>query len=208
MRSTRIKICGITTPEDALAAAALGVDAIGMVFFSGSPRCVSPEQASQICKSLPPFVSVVGLFVNASRGEVEGVLSAVALDVLQFHGDEPAPYCTQFKRPWIKALRMQPGRDVADLGRSYQAANAWLLDTWQDGVAGGTGKTFDWARVTPNLPRPVVLAGGLNSDNVGQAIAQVRPAAVDVSGGVESAPGEKDHHKMKQFVDAVAAADV
>ncbi len=207
MRSTRIKICGITTVDDAKAAADLGVDALGMVFFSGSKRCVTTREAVRISQALPPFMSAVGLFVNASESEVNAVLSVVPIDVLQFHGDESAEFCAQFNRPWIKALRMQPGKDVTELAATFEAANALLLDTWEKGVAGGTGKPFDWTRVSANLPRPIILAGGLNPENVGQAMTITRPAAVDVSGGVEREPGIKDHQKMKRFVAAVAAAD-
>ena len=189
---TRIKICGITSQEDARAAVDSGADAIGLVFYPGSPRAVSPEQAARIAACVAPFVTVVGLFVDEPADGVRRILGEVSLDLLQFHGDEPAAFCEQFQRPWIKALRMRPGVNLAARCAEYAAARAELLDSWQEGVPGGTGKTFDWAMASHTRDVPVVLAGGLHASNVGDAIARVRPAAVDVSGGVEQSPGRKD----------------
>lgn len=199
----RTKICGITRVEDALVAAQAGVDAIGLVFYAKSPRAVSVLQAQRIVAALPPFVTVVGLFVNASRDEVNAVLSHVPLDVLQFHGDETAAECEGFSRPYFRALRMQPGLDIAALATQYTGAQGVLLDAWVPGMHGGTGERFDWARIPKNLAKPLILAGGLNADNVADAVLQVQPWAVDVSGGVESSPGIKDAEKIRKFLYAV-----
>lgn len=207
MARTRVKICGITTPDDALAAADAGADAIGLVFYPESPRCVSVAAACDIVAAVPPFVTVVALFVDEPRDSIERILSDVRIDVLQFHGDETPVECDGYHRPWLKAFRVRPELDLPGACRRYHGARAALLDTWQDGVPGGTGKTFDWALARRELALPVVLAGGLNAGNVGQAVATVRPAAVDVSGGVESAPGVKDHDKIRQFIAAVGDAD-
>lgn len=199
----RTKICGITRVEDALIAAQAGVDAIGLVFYAKSPRAVSVKQAQEIIAALPPFVSTVGLFVNASRAEVNTVLSQVALDVLQFHGDETPAECEGFARPYFRALRMQPGVDIAHLAAQYSSAQGILLDAWVPGVHGGTGERFDWARIPSALAKPLILAGGLNADNITQAIEQVQPWAVDVSGGVEASHGIKDADKVRKFLYAV-----
>lgn len=204
---TRIKICGITRPEDARLVVASGADAIGLVFYSPSPRNVSLEQAALIAAEVPPFVTLVGLFVNESATVIERVLHSVPLDVLQFHGDETAKFCQQFGRPWLKALRMRDDTDLPSACRDYAGARGILLDSWQEGVPGGTGKTFDWQLAGAALPLPMVLAGGLDAGNVTAAIAQLQPAAVDVSSGVEQRPGIKDADKIKQFVAAVRAAD-
>ena len=207
MSRTRIKICGITRPEDARAAVCSGADALGLVFYPKSPRAVSIEQAREVAAAVAPFVTLVGLFVDAPAEQVNQVLEAVPLGMLQFHGDEQPNYCQQFSRPWIKALRVRPDTDIAAACRLYSTAQGLLLDAWQEGVPGGTGRTFDWSLASPGLSRPVVLAGGLNPANVGGAVASVRPAAVDVSGGVELEPGIKDPEAIKQFVVAVRAAD-
>jgi phosphoribosylanthranilate isomerase len=207
MAKTRIKVCGITRQDDARAAVGSGADAIGLVFYSKSPRAVSVEQAAAIVAVVQPFVSVVALFVDASASTIEHTLSAVPIDVIQFHGDESSAFCEQFHRPWIKALRMKPGLDVAGSCAPLLKARGILLDSWQEGVPGGTGKSFDWHLAPERLPLPVVVAGGLHAGNVGEAIRILRPAAVDVSGGVESAPGLKDAHKIGQFIAAVRAAD-
>jgi len=207
MTSTRIKICGITTPEDARAAVSCGADAIGLVFYAKSPRAVSPERAAEIAVAVPPFVSVVALFVDEPAEEIKRILSQVPIDLLQFHGDEAPGFCQQFDRPWIKALRVKPGVDIRAACEVYRGARGLLLDSWQEGVPGGTGKVFDWQLVAQALPLPLVLAGGLNAANVAAAITELRPAAVDVSGGVESAPGQKDTGKIRQFIEAVRAAD-
>lgn len=207
MTHTRIKICGITRVEDAGAAIASGADAIGLVFYTSSPRNVSVEQAAEIVASVPPFVTVVALFVNELPENILRILNAVAIDQIQFHGDESAAFCEQFQRPWVKALRVRPELDIRLACGDFAAARGILLDSWQDGVPGGTGKTFDWQLAPRDLPLPVVLAGGLDPGNVGDAVAQLRPAAVDISGGVESSPGLKDAEKIRQFTAAVRAAD-
>ena len=204
---TRIKICGITRIEDGVAAAQAGADAIGLVFWAKSPRAVAIEQAAQICRELPPFVTTVGLFVDAEPASVEQVLSAVPLSLLQFHGDETPAYCEQFATPYLKAVRMRDGVDATALRDCYASAQALLLDTYRPGVPGGTGEAFDWASVPPALAPQIVLAGGLTADNVGAAIRQLQPWAVDTSGGVERAPGIKDAARIAAFVAAARAAE-
>ncbi|MCQ2989416.1 phosphoribosylanthranilate isomerase [Pseudomonas tremae] len=203
MSAVRSKICGITRIEDALAAVEAGADAIGLVFYPKSPRAVTVLQARAIIAALPPFVTTVGLFVNASRCELNETLDAVALDMLQFHGDETPEECDGYHRPYIKALRVKAGDDIASACRAYRNARGVLLDTYVEGVPGGTGETFDWALIPDDLDKPVILAGGLTSANVAQAIAQVRPYAVDVSGGVEKSKGIKDREKILAFMSAV-----
>jgi len=207
MGFTRIKICGITRVEDACAATESGADAVGLVFFRASPRAVSLERATAIASAIPPFVSIVALFVDESATTIQSVLDALPIDVIQFHGDESPDFCRQFGRPWIKALRIRPELDVPAACSQYRGARAVLLDTWQEGLPGGTGKSFDWRLAAGALPLPVVVAGGLRADNVGDAIHALQPAAVDVSGGVESSPGVKDSRKIQQFIAAVRAAD-
>jgi len=202
----RSKICGITRIEDALAAAEAGADAIGLVFYAKSPRAVSVQQARAIIAALPPFITTVGLFVNASRCEINELLEAVPLDLLQFHGDESPADCEGYHRPWFKALRVGNGEDIAAQIARYPNASAILLDTFVAGVPGGTGERFDWSLIPPTLPKPLILAGGLTADNVQQAIAQVRPYAVDVSGGVEASKGIKDAGKVAAFVQRVRSA--
>lgn len=206
MSAVRSKICGITRVEDALAAVEAGADAIGFVFYPKSPRAVTVQQARAIIAALPPFISTVGLFVNASRCELNEMLDAVPLDLLQFHGDETPEQCEGYHRPFIKALRVQAGDDIAASCRLYSKASGILLDTFVSGVPGGTGETFDWALIPDGLEKPIILAGGLTSANVAQAIAQVRPYAVDVSGGVEKSKGIKDHDKIRAFMSAVHGA--
>lgn len=206
MSAVRSKICGITRLEDALAAVAAGADAIGLVFYAKSPRAVSVSQAQAIVRALPPFVTTVGLFVNASRCEVAETLDAVPLDLLQFHGDEDCAACEGHGRPYMKALRVKAGDDVAAEVRAFPSAQAVLLDAYVPGIPGGTGEAFDWDLVPPHLPKPVVLAGGLTPQNVAAAIARVRPYAVDVSGGVELAKGIKDAAKVQAFIQAVRHA--
>ena len=203
MSAVRSKICGITRIEDALAAAEAGADAIGLVFYPKSPRAVTVLQARAIIAALPPFITTVGLFVNASRCELNETLDAVALDMLQFHGDETPEECDGYHRPYIKALRVKAGDDIAGVCRTYRNARGVLLDTYVEGVPGGTGETFDWALIPDDLDKSVILAGGLTSANVAQAIAQVRPYAVDVSGGVEKSKGIKDREKILAFMSAV-----
>ena len=200
---TRVKFCGITRPEDGVAAGRLGADAIGLVFYPDSPRAVSIEQAQQIVRSLPPFVSVVGLFVDAQADEVEQVLRHVAIDVLQFHGHEPVAECERYGRAYIKALRMHDDIDVITQANSYASASAILLDSYQAGVPGGTGQQFDWQRIPAELNLPLILAGGLSAANVAAAIESSHPYAVDVSGGIEKSKGIKDQGKMAAFINEV-----
>ncbi|APC20828.1 MAG: phosphoribosylanthranilate isomerase [Pseudomonas protegens] len=203
MPAVRSKICGITRIEDALAAVAAGADAIGLVFYPKSPRAVNVQQARAIIAALPPFVTSVGLFVNASRCELGEILDAVPLDLLQFHGDESAADCEGYHRPYIKALRVKAGDDIAAACLAYPRASGILLDTYVEGVPGGTGEAFDWSLVPQGLSKPIILAGGLTPDNVAAAIARVRPYAVDVSGGVEQGKGIKDPAKIQAFMQAV-----
>ncbi|OGS93275.1 MAG: N-(5'-phosphoribosyl)anthranilate isomerase [Gallionellales bacterium GWA2_59_43] len=205
---TRIKICGITRAEDARAVAASGADAIGLVFYAKSPRHVSIEQAAQLVAALPPFVTTVGLFVDADAEFVRKVLAAVPLDVLQFHGDESPEYCVQFGRPYLKAIRVKAGVDLLQCAARFFAAQALLLDAYVAGVPGGTGATFDWGLIPSNLPLPVILSGGLDAENVAAAIEQVRPYAVDVSSGVEAGKGIKDAAKVAAFINEVKQIDL
>lgn len=207
MIHTRIKICGITSPGDAQAVVASGADAIGLVFYTGSPRAVTVEQAQGIVAVVPPFVSVVALFVDEAADAITRILDTVQVDLIQFHGDESAEFCRQFGRPWVKALRVRPRLNLEAACRNYHGARGVLLDSWQEGVPGGTGRVFDWQLAATELSLPVVLAGGLRAENVGSAIARVRPAAVDVSGGVEHSPGIKNSEEIRRFVAAVRAAD-
>lgn len=205
--TTRIKICGISCPEDAEQAAKLGADAIGLVFYGPSPRNVSVEQASAVLDVLPPFVTSVGLFVNASADEINAVLEQVNLDLLQFHGNESPEFCAGFERPWIKAIRMAEGVDLHAEAESYSESSGLLLDAYHPALPGGTGESFDWTRIPADLPTAVILAGGLTAQNVGEAITTAQPYAVDVSGGVEAQKGVKDWGKMADFIAAVQAAD-
>jgi phosphoribosylanthranilate isomerase len=196
----RIKFCGITRVEDALAAVSLGADALGFVFYAPSPRYVDLTTATEIARQLPPFVCKVGLFVNASAAQVSHACDAVGLDVVQYHGDETPEQCAHAPRPWIKAIRVRPELDIAQESARYAAASAWLFDTYDDKLYGGSGKAFDWHRLPQHNRRPIILAGGLSPDNVGQAIRSTAPYAVDVSGGIEAAKGIKDHDKMRKFI--------
>jgi phosphoribosylanthranilate isomerase len=205
---TLIKICGITSADDALAACGAGADALGLVFYRPSPRGIDVEQARDIVAAIPPFVTVVALFVDESVAVIERVLEQVAVDCIQFHGTESAAFCEQFQRPYLKALRVRPGMDITAACERYPGARALLLDSWQPDLAGGTGKTFDWSLAPARLARPLVLAGGLDERNVGAAIRALAPAGVDVSGGVERTPGQKDAQKMNRFIAAVRAADL
>ncbi len=204
---TRVKICGITRTEDAAAAAALGADAIGLVFYAGSPRHVEVARAAGIAAELPVFVQAVGLFVDAGAAEIAAVLGRVRVDILQFHGDEPPADCRRFGLPYIKAVRMRPGIDVRAEAERYHDARALLLDAYRPGVAGGTGTTFAWGEVPARPGAPILLAGGLTPENVAEAIRAVRPYGVDVSGGVEAAKGIKDAARMAAFFAAVRRAD-
>lgn len=207
---TRIKFCGLTTPEDALAAAALGIDAIGLIFVASSRRCLDPEPARAIAAGLPPLVSRVGLFQDPDVASVRTVLAAVDLDLLQFHGGESAAFCAQFGKRWLKAVPMGALADPHDLEQflaEHAAAAGFVFDSHGGAGHGGSGQSFDWRRLPAASQRPLILAGGLNADNVAQAIRQLRPFAVDVSSGIESAPGVKDHAKMRLFVEEVRRAE-
>ncbi len=206
--TARVKICGITSIDDAQAATVAGANAIGLVFYANSSRCVTVAQAADIARAVGPFVTTVGLFVDAAREEIEAVLQAVPLQLLQFHGQETPAFCASFNRPFIKAIRMADGVDVLTADREYAAAGALglLLDSYSPAAAGGTGETFGWERIPATLQLPLILAGGLSPENVAAAIAQVKPYAVDVSSGVETAPGRKDSARMAAFVRAAHAA--
>ena len=199
---TRVKICGITRRQDAEFAAEMAADAIGLVFYHASPRAVSIAQARQIVAGLSPFVSVVALFVDADVAEVQQCLDALPIDVLQFHGDESPDYCEQFDKPYLKAIRMREGVELVAIAEQYASACALLLDSYQAGVPGGTGQVFDWSMIEA-IDKPIILAGGLNVDNVASAIQQVKPYAVDVSGGVEMSKGIKDQAKIRAFMQEV-----
>ena len=198
----RIKVCGLTRVEDVQATVAAGVDAIGLVFYPESPRHVTIAQAVTLCREIPPFVTIVGLFVNASRAEVHRVVESVPLNLLQFHGDETVDQCEGFGLPYLRAARVRPGVDLLEFASQFPSARALLLDTWTPAY-GGSGESFDWSLVPASCPLPVILSGGLTPDNVAEAIRQVRPVAVDVSSGVESAKGIKDAAKIRAFVSAV-----
>lgn len=205
--STAVKICGITRIEDALAAAHAGAHAIGLVFYKPSPRYIEPDAAALIVRALPPFVTPVALFVDAPEIEVRSVCASVGAQLIQFHGSEDPQYCAQFNLPYMKAVRVRRGVDLLQYARSFHHARALLLDAFQEGLQGGTGATFDWALIPSPLPLPIVLSGGLNAENVGEAVARVRPWAVDVSSGVESGKGIKDAAKIAAFISEVRNAD-
>lgn len=200
---TRIKICGITRTEDALLAAKLGADAIGLVFYPQSPRYVTGEKAVEIIHALPAFVTVVGLFVDATISEVKKILQTVPLNLLQLHGDESTELCDSYEKPYIKVIRMMPEINVTEKINNYPNAAAILLDTYHAQQKGGTGATFDWNLIPQDTQKPIILAGGLNSDNVEEAIHKVNPYAVDISSGVESSPGVKDSNKLISFIGKV-----
>ena len=204
---TRVKICGITREEDALAAAEHGADAVGFVFYEPSPRYVTPERAAAIVRRLPPFVTSVALFVNAEAELIARVVDEVGVDLIQFHGQECAAYCAAHRRPWIRAVAMRPDTDLDAARRDFAAARGLLLDAYRPGVPGGTGETFDWDRIPADLAARVILAGGLTLANVGDAVRRVRPWAVDVSGGVEAARGIKDPARIKAFIEEVRHAE-
>ncbi len=205
---TRVKICGITRVQDALAAADSGADAIGLVFYERSPRHVSIAQAAHLAGALPPFVTVVGLFVNAEAAFVREVLASVPLDLLQFHGDETQEFCAQFGKPYLKAIRVKAGVDLLQCASDFRSAKGLLLDAHVDGVPGGTGTSFDWTLIPKRLPLPVILSGGLAAGNVAAAIKQVRPYAADVSSGVEVGKGIKDAAKIAAFINEVNNIDL
>ncbi|SCZ63762.1 phosphoribosylanthranilate isomerase [Thiohalomonas denitrificans] len=208
MRRTRVKICGITRLDDARVAVEAGADAIGLVFYPRSPRVVTAEQAAAIVATLPPFVTAVGLFVDADRKDIDAVLERVPLDLLQFHGGETPESCDSFGHRYIKAVRMRPGIDLREMAERYASADGLLLDAYQKGVPGGTGERFDWDRIPDDLNLPVVLAGGLDPGNITDAVRSVRPFAVDVSSGVEADKGIKDAAKIAAFMRGVRRAEI
>ncbi|MFA9460796.1 phosphoribosylanthranilate isomerase [Thiohalorhabdus methylotrophus] len=206
MGRTRVKICGITRPEDGRMAAAAGADAVGLVFHPDSPRAVTPERAAEIRAALPPFVTAVGLFVDPDRQQVAQTLAACPLDLLQFHGGESPGLCGAFDRPYIKAVRVGPDTDLGEAAQRY-GADRLLLDAYVPGQAGGTGRTFRWSLIPAELASRVVLAGGLDADNVGEAVRAVGPYAVDASSGVEERPGVKSAVRVAAFIQGVRDAD-
>jgi len=201
--NTRVKICGLTRSEDVRAAVDSGADAIGLVFYQQSPRSVAVHRAQQLVQDIPPFVSVVGLFVNPSEAEVREVLEHVPLDLLQFHGDESPEFCARFRRRWIKAVRVRESGQIESAFREYHQASGLLVDAWDPDRYGGTGQSFNWDLIPEDRPLPLVLAGGLSSANVSGAVEQVKPWAVDVSGGVEAGKGIKDAVKISEFIKEV-----
>lgn len=203
----RVKICGITRLEDAAVAARAGADAIGLVFYPPSPRCLSPEQARRLRRALPPFVTAVALFVNPTREAVERVLTEVRPDVLQFHGEEDPAFCAQFGVPYIKACRVKEGTDLLEYFTPYADAQGWLADAYVEAY-GGVGARFDWSLVPALRDRPLILSGGLSVANVGEALRVVKPWGVDVSSGVEVAKGIKDAAMIEAFIAEVKNADV
>ncbi|HSW12223.1 MAG TPA: phosphoribosylanthranilate isomerase [Solimonas sp.] len=206
MKRTRIKFCGITRDKDAQAGVALGADALGFVLVPASPRNIAADKAAVIRRRLPPFVSAVALFKDADAAFVQDAVDALKPDLLQFHGEEPADFCASFGLPYLKAVAMGEKQSLAAQARRYRDASGLLLDSHARGGMGGRGEAFDWSRVTA-VKIPLVLAGGLNPANVGKAVKQLRPHAVDVSSGIESKPGVKDHEMMQAFVEAVRRAD-
>ncbi len=202
----RTKICGITNIEDAMQAIEAGADALGFVFYPPSPRHVSLAQAESISRQLPPFITRVGLFVNAQREDVEAACRTLALDLLQFHGDESESDCLDFGKPYIKAIRIQGSDDVQQAEKAYPSAQALLVDAYKEGVPGGTGERFDWSLLPTERVKPLILAGGLTVQTIYRAIQTVRPYAVDVSGGVEEVKGKKNHQLVSQFINEVLRA--
>ncbi len=207
MNRTRIKICGLKDPAHARLAAEAGADAVGLVFHAASPRNVTLDDARAVSQALPPFVMAVGLFVDAPRATIDAALASVPLDLLQFHGDEPPEFCASFHIPFLKAIRMEPGTDLVEWSRRFSRAKALLLDAHVPGQPGGTGHTFDWGGVPGNLPLPIVLSGGLDAANVGRAMREVKPWAVDVSSGVEARRGTKDPQMILDFIRSVRLED-
>ncbi len=204
---TRLKICGLRDPAHARIAAEAGADAIGLNFYPPSPRFVTPDRAAAIAASLPPFVMAVAVFVNEDAAAIERILGEVPIDLLQFRGDESPEFCARFGKPFIRAVRMEKGVDLVEYGRRFSAARALLLDAHVPGQPGGTGLTFDWAAIPRDFPIPLILSGGLDASNVGNAVRTVRPWAVDVSSGVESSRGVKDPAKIVEFIRKVRDED-
>lgn len=207
MTRTRIKVCGVTSEEAARAAGALGIDAVGLVFWSGSSRAVSPQRAASIAAALPPFVTPVALFLDPEPAEVEVALKAVPAAILQFHGNESAGFCESFKRPWIKAIGMEVDADCRTIAAPYRRASGLLVDSHRPGEAGGSGRSFDWNRIPQDLDLPLILAGGLTPNNVAEAIRTVGPYGIDVSSGVERTKGEKDALLMRELTEEVQRVD-
>ena len=207
MSRTRIKICGLRDPAHARIAAQEGADAIGLVFHKPSPRYIEAREAAKVARALPPFVMAVGLFVNLPAEQVHAILQECPLDLLQFHGDETAEYCGQFGRPWIRVAKIGPGVDLLEYAHRFSRAKALLLDADVPGVPGGTGETFDWSAIPRDLPLPLILSGGLDARNVARAVREVKPWAVDVSSGVESARGVKDPARIVEFIRSVRSED-
>ena len=204
---TRVKFCGITQRTDAALAVELGVDALGFVFHPDSPRYIEPAEAASIISKLPSFVTSVGLVVDRTSHEVNEIISATSIDLVQCHGEESALQCEQMARPYIKALRVKADSDISAIAESHKYARAILLDAYVPGIPGGSGQRFDWQRAQTKIDQAVIVAGGLAADNVGAAIEQLKPYAVDVSSGIESAPGKKDHAKMKEFMQVIRRND-
>ncbi len=204
---TRIKFCGLSRPDDVTAAVDAGADAIGLVFYPPSSRAVTPAQARELVAGVPPFITVTGLFVDMEPEQVAMIAEQVPLDLVQFHGRETADQCQRSPRPWIKAVRARPDTDWEATLEDWPGARGLLLDAWHPEKAGGTGQVFDWSRIPHHWRSRIILAGGLTPDNVGDAIATVRPYGVDVSGGIESSPGIKDAARMRAFADAVRRED-
>ena len=200
MTRVRVKICGITRPEDGLAAAMMGVDAIGLVFYPKSSRLIDPDTANAIIRALPPFVTSVGLFLDASAVEVNDIIRRVPLDLLQFHGEESPDFCAQFGRPYIKAVPMRFEADVQAYAQEFADAKGLLLDSHGGDKIGGSGERFDWRRIPTGLNKPIILAGGLSPANIAAALRQVQPFGVDVSSGVEAAKGIKDTQLIQLFM--------
>jgi phosphoribosylanthranilate isomerase len=205
---TRVKICGITSIADGLAAARHGADAIGLIFYPPSPRLVTLERAREVASGMPAFVARVAVFVNPAAAEVDAAIRACRPDLLQFHGEESADFCRSFGVPYLRALRVRPGVDLLESLSPFGDAAGWLLDAYRQELYGGTGEAFDWELVPRGLPRPLILSGGLDAENVGAAIRRVRPWAVDVSSGVEATKGVKDERRIAAFMEAVRSADV
>ena len=203
---TRIKFCGMTKQQDVLRAIDLGVDALGFVFVSDSPRCLTLEQAQRLIKKVPPFVVTVGLFMQSNKNYIEEVLNAIRLDLLQFHGDEDEEFCAQFQRPYLKAVPMASISSVADYCEKFPSATGFILDSHALSKMGGSGEVFEWSKIPKSLNKPVILAGGLSANNVADAIRAVQPYAVDVSSGIEASKGVKDLVKMEHFIKEVKSA--
>lgn len=204
---TRIKICGITRPQDAAAAVDAGADALGFIFWAPSPRYIAPDRARELVRLAGPYVTTVGVFVNPARDEVLRAIDQAGITLLQFHGDETPDFCAGFGTPYVKAFKPAREGDLLESAMRYAAAAGWLFDAWDERQVGGTGETFDWGLIPAGLARPLILSGGLTVQNIGAAVSRIRPHAVDVSSGVETAKGIKDAAKIAAFVQGVRNAD-